>query len=232
MKTVSKILIFLVMIFTLSSCAANRKLAAKKKHAKKEALPKDTVFIKTTIDCPDAVFSKDTANQYGKVNVNISDGDLNVEFNCDACAHELDSVYHEYNLLNDLFNEQLNKPVVYKIKNSFNETTKNSNNSTEITKLKNAIQIRDSKLDSVSFKNIALQGKVKELEKELTKNKNSNSGSGTNSAKSGNTTNKAPWYVWLIVFICGWIFGRVFPMIIKKIFPALNIFSFIKNRFV
>lgn len=220
------------MIFSLSSCAANRKLSAKKKHAKKEALPKDTVFIKTTIDCPDVEFSKDTSNKHGNVNVNISDGNLNVEFNCDACANELDSIYQQFNLLNDLFDEELNKPVVYKIKNSFNETTKNSNNSSEVTKLKNAIQIRDSKLDSVSFENIALHGKVKDLEKEITKNKNSNTGAGSNSNKSGNTTNKAPFIAWIIVFICGWIFGRVFPMLVKRFVPGLNIISFIKNRFV
>lgn len=218
----NKILLFLAMILSLSSCTANKKLAKKRNI---DIVKRDTVIVKVAVPCPDAKFKIDTANEQGKMNVDLQDGNLQFSFNCDACANELDSVYHEYNLLNDLYNDELNKPVVYKIKNSFNETTKNSNNQTEVYKLKNSLLISNSKLDSVSFENTALHGKVKQLEKEITKNKNSNSGSGSNSAKSGNTSSKSPWYVWLIVFISGGIFFRAFPFIIKKAVPGLNIFS-------
>jgi len=84
------------------------------------------------------------------------------------------------------------KPNVYIDKSR--HKTKNSNNNTEVTKLRNAIQIVNSQLDSVSFKNIALNGKVKELEKELTKNKNSTTGNQSPN-KSGNVTkSNGFWY--------------------------------------
>lgn len=119
-----------------------------------------------------------------------------------------------------------------KVKNSFNDIQKNSNNSTEIIRMKNSMLIQADTIGQLHTDKNILGSRVRELQKEITKNKNSNTGPGTNTVKSGNTTDKAPWFVWLIVFICGCIFGRVFPMLIKKIIPGLNIFSLIKNRFL
>lgn len=117
-----------------------------------------------------------------------------------------------------------------KVKNSFNDVQKNSNNSTEITKLKNALQIRDSQFDSVSFANISLNGKIKDLQKEITRNKNSSSGENSpNTAKSGNSKTSAPWFVWVIVFCCGGITFKVVPMLVKKALPAIGSLSFVKK---
>ena len=86
------------------------------------------------------------------------------------------------------------KPTTYIDKSRTKTKTKNSNNTSEVTKLKNAIQIKDSQLDSVSFENLALNGKVKDLEKELIKNKNSTTGDQSPN-KSGNITkNSNFWY--------------------------------------
>lgn len=61
----------------------------------------------------------------------------------------------------------INKPTettVYngKIKNSFNDITKNSNNSNEVVRLKNSILIKDSAIASLQAENIALNGKLKQ----------------------------------------------------------------------
>lgn len=81
-----------------------------------------------------------------------------------------------------------------KIKKSYNEDIK----------MKNSLLIKDSQIDSLNINNLALKGKIKDLEKEITKNKNSSTGENSpNTVKSGNTTKKASWYLWLIVFIAG-----------------------------
>lgn len=93
------------------------------------------------------------------------------------------------------------------IKNSFNDETK----------LKNSIMIRDSRIDSLKLVNVALNSKVKDLEKQITKNKNSSSGNNSpNTAKSGNTTKKASWYLWLIVFIAGGFTSQAIRSLITK----------------
>ena len=109
------------------------------------------------------------------------------------------------------------KPTTYIDKSRTKTKTKNSNNTSEVTKLKNAIQIKDSQLDSVSFENLALNGKVKDLEKENTRLKNSTTGENSpNTNKSGNTTKKASWYLWLIVFVAGGITSLGTRAIITK----------------
>lgn len=109
------------------------------------------------------------------------------------------------------------KPTTYIDKSRTKTKTKNSNNTSEVTKLKNAIQIKDSQLDSVSFENLALNGKVKDLDKENTRLKNSTTGENSpNTNKSGNTTKKASWYLWLIVFVAGGIASLGTRAIITK----------------
>lgn len=109
------------------------------------------------------------------------------------------------------------KPTTYIDKSRSRTKTKNSNNTSEVTKLKNAIQIKDSQLDSVSFENLALNGKVKDLDKENTRLKNSTTGENSpNTNKSGNTTKKASWYLWLIVFVAGGITSLGTRAIITK----------------
>lgn len=109
------------------------------------------------------------------------------------------------------------KPITYIDKSRTKTKTKNSNNTSEVTKLKNAIQIKDSQLDSVSFENLALNGKVKDLDKENTRLKNSTTGENSpNTNKSGNTTKKASWYLWLIVFVAGGIASLGTRAIITK----------------
>lgn len=109
----------------------------------------------------------------------------------------------------------LAKPSVYIDKSK--TKTKNSNNNTDVTKLKNSFLISKSQLDSITFENISLKGKIKLLEKEVTKNKNSTTGdSSPNVRDAGNTTKKAEWYVWLIVFLAGGITSLGTRAIITK----------------
>lgn len=109
----------------------------------------------------------------------------------------------------------LAKPSVYINKSKIK--TKNSNNNTDVTKLKNSFLISKSQLDSITFENISLKGKIKLLEKEVTKNKNSTTGdSSPNVRDAGNTTKKAEWYVWLIVFLAGGITSLGTRAIITK----------------
>lgn len=109
----------------------------------------------------------------------------------------------------------LAKPSVYIDKSK--TKTKNSNNNTDVTKLKNSFLISKSQLDSITFENISLKGKIKLLEKEVTKNKNSTTGdSSPNVRDAGNTNKKAEWYVWLIVFLAGGITSLGTRAIITK----------------
>jgi hypothetical protein len=100
-----------------------------------------------------------------------------------------------------------------KIKNSFNDVTKNSNNTTEINNLKRSIQVKSDSIAYLQSENLALNGKVKDL----IKNKKSTTGENSpNIAKSGNTTQKAAWYLWVIVFIAGGISFQAVRMLITK----------------
>jgi len=61
----------------------------------------------------------------------------------------------------------INKPTettIYtgKIKNSFNDIVKNSNNNSEVIKLRNSILIKDSAYANLQAENLALQGKIKQ----------------------------------------------------------------------
>lgn len=120
-----------------------------------------------------------------------------------------------------------------KIKKSNNDIQKNSNNTTEVTKLKNALQIVDSKLDSVNLKNVGLSGKVREQEREIIRLRKSTTGNNSpNIEKSGNTTNKNSKWAWILVGAAGWfiIHNVLWGYIKAKLFPTIGSISFIKKR--
>lgn len=100
-----------------------------------------------------------------------------------------------------------------KYRNSFNDITKNSNNTTEVNNLKRSIQVKSDSIAYLQANNLALNSKVKDL----TKIKKSTTGDNSpNTNKSGNTTNKASWYLWLITFCVGGLSSQAIRMIITK----------------
>lgn len=106
-----------------------------------------------------------------------------------------------------------------KVKNSFNDITKNSNNQTEVYNLKKSLLVKGDSIACLQADKIALNGKIKDL----TKNKNSNSGSGSNTAKSGNTTNKGSPWPWILLGAAGWfIIQNVGFRALKIYFPFLK----------
>ncbi|HUM50483.1 MAG TPA: hypothetical protein PK431_01665 [Chitinophagales bacterium] len=100
-----------------------------------------------------------------------------------------------------------------KYKNSFNDITKNSNNTTEVNNLKRSVQLKSDSIANLTADNLALNGKVKDLVK-IKKSTTGDSSPNTN--KSGNTTKKAEWYLWLIVFIAGGITSQAIRSLITK----------------
>lgn len=117
-----------------------------------------------------------------------------------------------------------------KVKNSFNDIQKNSNNSTEIIRLKNSMLIQVDTIGQLHTDKNILGSRVRELQKEITKNKNSNTGPGTNTVKSGNTTDKAPVIAWLLVFLAGGVFFQIVPYLFKTyLFPWLGKLSIVKK---
>ena len=109
-------------------------------------------------------------------------------------------------------------PKKIKIKKSYNDVTKNSNNSTEIIKLRKALLFKDNIIDSLTLSNIVLSGKLKDSDKEINRMKNSTTGDSSPSInKSGNTTSKAPWYTYLIVFAAGGISSLAIRSLLKHI---------------
>ena len=112
--------------------------------------------------------------------------------------------------------QQLPKKI--KIKKSYNDITKNSNNSTEIIKLRKALLFKENIIDSLTLENTNLSGKLKDADKEINRLKNSTTGDSSPSInKSGNTTSKAPWYTYLIVFAAGGICSLAIRSLLKNI---------------
>lgn len=109
-------------------------------------------------------------------------------------------------------------PKKIKIKKSYNDITKNSNNSTEIIKLRKALLFKENIIDSLKIENTNLSGKLKDADKQISRMKNSTTGDSSPSInKSGNTTSKAPWYTYLIVFAAGGICSLAIRSLLKNI---------------
>ena len=192
---------YLLAALTLFSCNPQKHVQSSAAAWQK---PKpDTLSINERVD-GSISWKKDTATNYGFASASLNDGDLSLQFSCDNCIEELDSIYQQYFRL---LEENSTPKIVYKIKNSFNDNTK----------LTNSIQIRDSEIKELKLENLALKGKIKELNDSSQKAKGNIGDNSPN--KSGNTTNKsrAPVIAWLAVFLAGAITGRALPMIVKTI---------------
>ena len=99
-------------------------------------------------------------------------------------------------------------PKKIKIKNSYNDITKRSNN--EDIRLSNSVLIKDATIDSLTMVTNILDGKLKTSNKEIERLKNSTKGDNSpNTIKSGNTTSKAPIIAWVIVGSVCLIAGRL-----------------------
>lgn len=200
-----KKLIFLIFLLLLTMC--NNKTLPQKSFTTDCEDTKDilaTIKEQIKVDtCQDSSYI-DFCNQMVESNIQLIDKISSLNKTVSLQKKEIDSLGKV-------------KPTTYIDKSRTKTKTKNSNNTSEVTKLKNAIQIKDSQLDSVSFENLALNGKVKDLEKENTRLKNSTTGENSpNTNKSGNTTKKASWYLWLIVFVAGGITSLGTRAIITK----------------
>lgn len=200
-----KKLIFLIFLLLLTMCN-NKTLPQKSFNTDCDDTQDILATIKEQIKvdtCQDSSYI-DFCNQMVESNIQLIDKISSLNKTVSLQKKEIDSLGKV-------------KPTTYIDKSRTKTKTKNSNNTSEVTKLKNAIQIKDSQLDSVSFENLALNGKVKDLEKENTRLKNSTTGENSpNTNKSGNTTKKASWYLWLIVFVAGGITSLGTRAIITK----------------
>ena len=200
-----KKLIFLIFLLLLTRCN-NKTLPQKSFNTDCDDTQDILATIKEQIKvdtCQDSSYI-DFCNQMVESNIQLIDKISSLNKTVSLQKKEIDSLGKV-------------KPTTYIDKSRTKTKTKNSNNTSEVTKLKNAIQIKDSVLDSVSFENLALNGKVKDLEKENTRLKNSTTGENSpNTNKSGNTTKKASWYLWLIVFVAGGITSLGTRAIITK----------------
>jgi hypothetical protein len=200
-----KKLIFLIFLLLLTRCN-NKTLPQKSFNTDCDDTQDILATIKEQIKvdtCQDSSYI-DFCNQMVESNLQLIDKVSSLNKTVSLQKREIDSLGKV-------------KPTTYIDKSRTKTKTKNSNNTLEVTKLKNAIQIKDSQLDSVSFENLALNGKVKDLEKENTRLKNSTTGENSpNTNKSGNTTKKASWYLWLIVFVAGGITSLGTRAIITK----------------
>lgn len=200
-----KKLIFLIFLLLLTRCN-NKTLPQKSFNTDCDDTQDILATIKEQIKvdtCQDSSYI-DFCNQMVESNLQLIDKVSSLNKTVSLQKREIDSLGKV-------------KPTTYIDKSRTKTKTKNSNNTSEVTKLKNAIQIKDSQLDSVSFENLALNGKVKDLEKENTRLKNSTTGENSpNTNKSGNTTKKASWYLWLIVFVAGGITSLGTRAIITK----------------
>lgn len=223
MKKVN-LLLLLITLLGVSSCSG--KLLPRKS---KQAQPQTASTVNPVAeDCDSTaeaalktIANNDTADQCQQLKID----NYIMATRLQSCAHEV-----------EILNEQLAlKPKVIetfidnsrtKYKNSFNDVQKNSNNSTEIIKLKNSLLAKDSSILSLEAQNIGLNSRIRDL----TKNKDSNTGSGSNTAKSGNTTDKAPFIAWLLVFLAGGVFFHIVPYLCKTYaFPWLGKLSFVKK---
>ena len=200
-----KKLIFLIFLLLLTRCN-NKTLPQKSFNTDCDDTQDILATIKEQIKvdtCQDSSYI-DFCNQMVESNIQLIDKVSSLNKTVSLQKREIDSLGKV-------------KPTTYIDKSRTKTKTKNSNNTSEVTKLKNAMQIKDSQLDSVSFENLALNGKVKDLEKENTRLKNSTTGENSpNTNKSGNTTKKASWYLWLIVFVAGGITSLGTRAIITK----------------
>lgn len=181
--------IFILLIFLpllLFSCS------------RKKALSKSTPIIITN-DCDSLIKKSLETLKNQPTNIDCEDSSF-IDFCNILKIHNIDLIKklsdkdYDILVLNQTIDSLEKRPLTI-IDNSKNKTKiKNSNNQIENTKLRNSLQIKDSKLDSVSFENIALNGKIKDLEKQLTKNKNSTTGDNSPN-KSGNITkSNGFWY--------------------------------------
>lgn len=221
MKKVN-LLLLLITLLGVSSCSG-KLLPRKSKQAQPQPQTAGTVNP-VAEDCDSTaeaalktIANNDTTDQCQQLKID----NYIMATRLQSCAHEV-----------EILNEQLAlKPKAIDksktvIKNSFNDVQKNSNNSTEIIKLKNSLLAKDSSILSLEAQNIGLNSRIRDL----TKNKNSNTGSGSNTAKSGNTTDKAPFIAWLLVFLAGGVFFHIVPYLCKTYaFPWLGKLSFVKK---
>jgi len=182
------LILFIFLPLLLFSCSRKR-------------LPSKTTPIVITNDCDSLIKESLKTLQNQPTNIPCDDSSF-VDFCNILKMHNIDLIKKlsdkDYNILilNQVVDSLEKRPLTYidNSKHKIKTKIKDSNNQIENTKLKNSLQIKDSQLDSVSFENLALNGKVKDLEKELIKNKNSTTGNQSPN-KSGNITkNSNFWY--------------------------------------
>ena len=108
---------------------------------------------------------------------------------------------------------KVSTPTVFIDRSKTKTKVSKSYNDIEVYKLKHSLLMKSDSIAELYAENIALSGKIKDLDKM----KNSTTGdSSPNSLRSGNTTSRSPWYTFLIVFIAGGITSQAIRLIIKN----------------
>jgi len=131
----------------------------------------------------------------------------------------------------------INKPTettIYtgKIKKSFNDIVKNSNNNSEVIKLRNSILIKDSAYANLQAENLALQGKIKQKPtggsvigagNEVNNSKvKAKSGSAIGDGNTITTKKMNWWWIFLAGMLTWFILQNVVIRWLKIYFPFLK----------
>ncbi len=206
------LILFIFLPLLLFSCSRKR-------------LPSKTTPIVITNDCDSLIKESLKTLQNQPTNIPCDDSSF-IDFCNILRIHNIDLIKklsdkdHIISTLNQVIDSLEKRPLTIidksrtKIRNSNNTKIKNSNNETEIYKLKNSIIAKDSAYLALEGKFIALGAKIKDMPK----NGSSTGEQSPATNKSGNTsnTNKAAWYLWLIVFVAGGITSLGTRAIITK----------------
>lgn len=203
-------LIFIILALTAISCC--RKSVAKsspvelykaQKESSDSAISKALAIVsnKDSIDC------KETALQVIILSQRLSD--------CESANADLNIIVAEKPKEKETIIVDKRKT---KYRNSFNDIQKNSNNSTEIIKLKNSILVKDSAIANLVSENFLLNSKLKEKPKKVAK-KGSAIGDGNTITTKKNT--------WWWIFVAGYLFCHVLHKIVipllMRFIPFANV---------
>lgn len=207
-----RIYIFIVAIISLSAC--NRKSVPEKTE-----IPQESIVVHS--DCDSLIQSAvDSIKKYSSVKSPGGKSD------CSGAISLVSKVTKKLNesekRVKQLEEQIKNTPTVApvqvfkgKIKHSFNDIQRNSNNQTEINNLKNSLQLKDSVIATIEAENLMLNSRIKALK---------------GSAVGDGNTIKNSKMSWWWIFLAGYLFCHVLHKILIPMIKGLNPFIGVTSR--
>lgn len=203
--------ILLIIIICCTSCSA------------KSITRKSPVAVKT--DLPKVDKSKTDSTIKSAIQKIDSCDEIELQIEIITLAQSLSDCQEENENLYQLLAEKPKEKETIivdksrtKYKKSFNDTQKNSNNQTEVIKLKNSILVKDSAIANLEAENLALNGKIKDLTK-ITPKKGSVVG---NDNEVDNSKKLAWWWVFLAGMLTWCLLQNFGFRFLKTYFPFLK----------